>query len=79
MNKLQLFALRALTATMLASILLLVFYNLQPVTLDETGMLQEAFWALGLASFGLVFSVFGFLVLLIWLRVSASRRRNGKA
>jgi len=34
---------------------------------DEQGLLIEEFWAMGLASFGLVGSVFGFIALLLWL------------
>lgn len=74
MNKAQVFLLRVLMAALLASVALLVIYNLSPNYVSESGLLVEAFWALGLASFGLVGSVIGFMVLLIWLKVSSKKR-----
>ena len=46
MNKAQVFLLRVLMAALLASVALLVIYNLSPNYVSESGLLVEAFWAL---------------------------------
>jgi len=67
MNKGQRILFRALGLITSSSVLLILYYNLQPNHVDEQGLLIEEFWAMGLASFGLVGSVFGFIALLLWL------------
>ena len=75
MNRPQNLFLRLIGVTVVASLALLVYYNLSPNYVDEQGVLVEEFWALGLASFGMVGSVFAFLVLLVWMSVSKKRAR----
>ena len=75
MSKHQRLFLRTIGLVVTVSILLLVYYNLSPNYVDEQGVLVEKFWALGLASFGLVGSVFAFLSLLVWMSVSKKRAR----
>jgi len=53
--------------TTLISVLLILYYNVAPSYVDEQGFLIEEFWAIGLASFGLLGSVVGLMVLLVWL------------
>ena len=62
-----------------ASVGLLIYYNLSPNYVDENGWLIEEFWALGLASFGIVGSLLSFLALLLWLSVSKFTSRNRKS
>ena len=75
MNRPQNILLRLIGVIVVASLALLVYYNLSPNYVDEQGVLVEEFWALGLASFGLVGSVFAFLSLLVWMSVSKKRAR----
>ena len=75
MNKGQRILFRALGVITSSSVLLVLYYNLSPNYVDEQGFLVEEFWAIGLASFGLVGSVLGFIVLLVWVWLG-SRKAN---
>ena len=79
MSRGQRFLLRAIGVVIVASVGLLVYYNLSPNYVDENGWLIEEFWALGLASFGIVGSLLSFLALLLWLSVSKFTSRNRKS
>lgn len=79
MTRGQRFLLRAIGVVIVASVGLLIYYNLSPNYVDENGWLVEEFWALGLASFGIVGSLLSFLALLLWLSVSKFTSRNRKS
>ena len=79
MTRGQRFLLRAIGVVIVASVGLLIYYNLSPNYVDENGWLIEEFWALGLASFGIVGSLLSFLALLLWLSVSKFTSRNRKS
>lgn len=79
MSRGQRFLLRAIGVVIVASVGLLIYYNLSPNYVDENGWLVEEFWALGLASFGIVGSLLSFLALLLWLSVSKFTSRNRKS
>ncbi|MBT5088732.1 MAG: DUF3955 domain-containing protein [Micrococcales bacterium] len=79
MSRGQRFLLRAIGVVIVASVGLLIYYNLSPNYVDENGWLIEEFWALGLASFGLVGAILSFLALLLWLSVSKFTSRNRKS
>ncbi|HBB38895.1 MAG TPA: hypothetical protein DCZ33_01465 [Candidatus Aquiluna sp.] len=79
MSRGQRFLLRAIGVVIVASVGLLIYYNLSPNYVDENGWLIEEFWALGLASFGIVGSLLSFLALLLWLSVSKFTSRNRKS
>ena len=79
MTRGQRFLLRAIGVVIVASVGLLIYCNLSPNYVDENGWLIEEFWALGLASFGIVGSLLSFLALLLWLSVSKFTSRNRKS
>ena len=68
--------LRALGVTTSISVLLILYYNLSPNYVDDNGFLVEEFWALGLATLGLVCSLLGLLFLVIWLWVSSRKAKK---
>ena len=61
---------RAIGAITSIAVLLIIFYNLSPNYVDEQGFLVEEFWAIALASFGLVGSLLGLLCLVFWIWLS---------
>ena len=79
MSRGQRFLLRAIGVVIVASVGLLIYYNLSPNYVDENGWLIEEFWALALASFGIMGAVLSFLALLLWLSVSKFTSRNRKS
>lgn len=76
MNRGQRVLLRSLGITTSISVLLILYYNLSPSYVDEQGFLIEEFWAMGLASFGLLGSVVGLIVLLVWLWFGSRKAKN---
>lgn len=76
MTRGQRFLLRAIGVVIVASVGLLIYYNLSPNYVDENGWLIEEFWALALANFGILGAILGFLVLLLWLSISKFTARN---
>jgi hypothetical protein len=79
MSRGQRFLLRAIGVVIVASVGLLIYYNLSPSYVDEDGRLIEEFWALGLASFGLVGAILSFLALLLWISAKKTTSRNRRA
>jgi len=79
MSRGQRFLLRAIGVLIVASVGLLIYYNLSPNYVDENGLLVEEFWALGLASFGLMGAILSFFALLLWLTISKRTSRNRKS
>ncbi len=75
----QRFLLRAIGVVIVASVGLLIYYNLSPNYVDENGLLVEEFWALGLASFGLMGAILSFFALLLWLTIAKRTSRNRKS
>ena len=67
---------RTLGVTTSMSVLLILYYNLSQNYVDDEGFLVEEFWALGLASIGLSFSLLGLLILVVWLWVSSRKAKN---
>jgi len=79
MTRGQRFLLRAIGVVIVVSVGLLIYYNLSPNYVDENGWLIEEFWALALASFGIMGAILSFLALLLWLSVSKFTSRNRKS
>jgi hypothetical protein len=79
MSRGQRFLLRAIGVVIVASVGLLIYYNLSPNYVDENGLLVEEFWALGLASFGLMGAILSFFALLLWLTIAKRTSRNRKS
>jgi hypothetical protein len=79
MSRGQRFLLRAIGVVIVASVGLLIYYNLSPNYVDENGLLVEEFWALGLASFGLMAAILSFFALLLWLTIAKRTSRNRKS
>jgi len=79
MSRGQRFLLRAIGVVIVASVGLLIYYNLSPNYVDENGLLVEEFWALGLASFGLMGAILSFFALLLWLTIAKHTSRNRKS
>ena len=66
---------RAIGVITSIAVLLIIYYNLSPNYVDEQGFLVEEFWAIALASFGLVGSLLGLLRLVFWIWLS-NRKAN---
>ena len=79
MTRGQRFLLRAIGVVIVASVGLLIYYNLSPNYVDENGWLIEEFWALGLASFGLMGAILSFFALLLWLTIAKRSSKNRKS
>ncbi len=79
MTRGQRFLLRAIGVVIVASVGLLIYYNLSPNYVDENGWLIEEFWALALANFGILGAILSFLALLLWLSISKFTARNRKS
>ena len=76
MNTGQKILFRALGVTTSMSVLLVLYYNLSPNYVDDKGLLVEEFWALELATLGLICSVLGLLFLVSWLWVSSRKAQK---
>ena len=79
MSRGERFLLKAIGVVIVASVGLLIYYNLSPNYVDENGLLVEEFWALGLASFGLMGAILSFFALLLWLTITKRTSRNRKS
>jgi hypothetical protein len=66
---------RAIGVITSIAVLLIIYYNLSPNYVDEQGFLVEEFWAIALASFGLVGSLLALLCLVFWIWLS-NRKAN---